>query len=220
MRLKWMIILKSSVLLLLYSCNKNNQSNTSNTCNFKDSLSLTFVDPITNKKLYNFKFGISTNKEELPISEILNRNKNISIVHNGIVSIKKLSNENEIYYGNFVKKGYKFNRFPLSNNSCNQEVIIMPEASSIILKASDKYVASEIDSVDIVFEYKKPKYRNRELYKCRKSEIDSNLEYFNKYIEYNESVKLHIMVFEKGQFYEIIRFIEYEPWTNTVINLI
>lgn len=216
MKLTWTTILLSSILLMLFINACNNADNSNVNKKNGENVSLSFVDSLTQKKISNFQFGISTNKEELPIEEILKKNIKNFVIKNNTVIIKNP----DTVYGYFVKRGYKSTKFLITNNLENRTIGIFPEPSLIIIKAMDKSVSSEIDSINVIFEIKKKDTRKKELYKFKRSDVDLNLEYFSKYIEHNQSIKLNIDVFSKGKYYNIRRVINYVPWTDVVIKII
>lgn len=73
MKYPWTIILSSFVLLFLfYSCNDSKSKTNYNEKKLQSKIILTFVDSITKQKLDDFEFGVSNDRQELPISFIIN----------------------------------------------------------------------------------------------------------------------------------------------------
>ena len=157
-----MIILRISCLLLLlfFSCKENTKSqpNTSN------DLKITFIDTLSKSKLYNFKFGICFEKEELPIDVIFNRESRLINKNNNFVMIGNIKSEKQDLYGFFSKKGYKTKKFLINKSSDYQIIMIVPEPTTISIKAFDKEVGNDINSISISFEIKENNVSTKEYF--------------------------------------------------------
>lgn len=213
-----MIILRSSCLLLLlfYSCKEKVKSepNTSN------DLKIVFTDTLSKSRLYNFKFGICSDKEELPLELILNRENSLINKKSNLVLIDDIKNVKQNLYGYFSKKGYKTKIFLIDKNSDYQNIMIIPEPTTISIKAFDKEVGNDINCISISFEIKENNVTTKEYFKFDKKSLTPYLEYFSKNISVGQSIDVEIKVHKNKEIYKINRHIEYQPLLHTSIILI
>lgn len=213
-----MTILRSScfLFLLFISCKEEKESKSY----ASNDLKIVFIDTLSKANLCAFRFGICSEKEELPLDFILNRENKLIDKKNAFVLVSNIRENKQNLYGYFVKKGYQTKKFLLNKKDNYQSISILPEPSVISIKALDKEISYEIDSINISFEIKKKDVINKEFYKFGKKDLTPNLEYFNRNINPGESIKINIEVFKNSEIYQMKRILDYHPWLNTSIVLI
>jgi hypothetical protein len=215
--LKLMTILRNSLVLILFfiSCKENKKGES-----MSNDLNIVFRDTLSKIKLYDFKFGVFYENEELPIDFILNRESSLVNKKINSVLISNIKNKKENLYGYFSKKGYKTKKFLIDKSSNYQSVIIVPEDTTISIKAFDKEVCNDIDSISVRFEIKENNLITKEYYKFNRNDATSYLEYFSKNISLGQSIDVEIKVYKNNEVYKINKHIEYQPLLHTSIILI
>lgn len=212
-------------IFFLFSCNSKNNNNFENENNLplKDSLSFVFKDSFNSDTLMNYKFGVCSDKSELPLDYIFVKsdyiiiNKEKSKLY--INKIKGFNKKNDSLFGYFFKNGYLLKKFLITNSLNNNHIEITPASTLLTFKAIDLDVSKRIDSLYIDFDFVN-KESSKQTFHLKGIKGKKSLEYFNYRINPNETININILVFTKNQSYRIKRTVNHIPISDIVIYII
>lgn len=210
------------VMILLLSCNDKNDTNFKNEKNLplKDSLSFVFKDAFNSDTLMNYRFGVSSDKSELPLDYIFVKSDYITINKEKsnlfINKIKNFNKSKDSLYGYFCKNGYRLKKFLITNSLNNKHIEIIPASSLLTFKAIDLDASKRIDSLHIDFNIVN-KESSKQIFYLKGIKGKKSLEYFNYRINPNEIININILVFTKNKSYRIKRIVNYIPISDIII---
>jgi hypothetical protein len=214
-------------------------------CNkeYCDTVYIYFRDKYNDRILSHYRFGVNTNREELPIHYVFERDYFGEITSDSVVLIRHKVNrydpEKDKLYGYFSRGGYygtgEGGRFLIPNNVQKIVLDVTPTLSQVTFKAYD----SEIDSIKyIINKEKREEYSQDYISRYVSSPYDiwqnktrtitkkdfksrqDGLSVVSYTIYPNDYFKIDVIVYRKGKIdYQHYYEVKYQPWTETVINV-
>lgn len=208
-----------SSFLIIFSCSQQNKVH-SNPIAEKDTVFVQFFSSIDSSLLTNFKFGVCSEQEELPLDYIYIKKCNINRKNQVVISRKSIRNYNistDSLWGYFEKNGYKSKRFIINRDSSNLKVSIDPLGSYYNIKVKDTSIV--FDSIKIELDIKIKNISNKkDIFVMKKVDIISD-NILSGEILPNEKYFIGIQVFINGTVsYKNAEF-SYQPWVDYYLNI-
>jgi hypothetical protein len=242
MKLIWMIIFKNRrtnlilFLFIVFACTACKSPNEVpiNQLVHSDSVVFKFKSLIDNAVLYDFQFGVCSNKEELPLDYIFRKDSNKKVTQNSAVVYKrKMRNykeDTDSLFGYFYKNGYFLKKFLIEKSKDNITEIIEPFPSHFTIKFIDSISYLHFDSLILILTIKKNyDYRNIHLNKnfpiverfvFYRKDIGLKLELISHEIKPNEKIKIGVFIFRQNRKDCYSYYLKYQPWCNSIIQII